>query len=368
MATTDFGSLSAAQKRVWSLRLFKAGRAASMLMASNMISAEPNSPVQLITELKKDERGDKCVMQLVQDLRGDGVVDDEMLEGNEEQLTNEAIIIALSQLRHGVKNRGRMSEQKTVIRFRDTAKEKLGHWFGDKLDELAFLVLSGVAFTLKLNGSVRAPSQITSLAFAADVTAPTSNRQYFCGAATSTASLTTADTLRWNDVIGMRTKAERGLMKPLRMKGKAYYMLLGSPEAIGDLKMDPDYKSALAQAGPRGPGNGLFTGEIADVDGVLIYSADKVKTTLQALSGAKFGATGTVDGAQCLFVGAQALGYARIGEPSWDESDNTDYKNRVGLGHGQIIGFKKPVFNSIPDNMAAADFGVISAYCAARAR
>lgn len=368
MATTDFGALSAAQKRVWSLRLFKAGRPASMLMSSNMIGTDANSPVQLVTELTKDERGDSCVMQLVQDLGGDGVVDDEMLEGNEEALVNEAVTIKLSQLRHGVKNRGRMSEQKTIIRFRSTAREKLGFWFGDKLDELAFLVLSGVAFTLKLNGAPRSGgSQLPLLQFAADVTAPTSNRQHFCGSATATTNITTADTLRWNDVITMRTRAERSLVKPLRMKGKSYYILLMSPEAAGDLKKDDDYKTALSQAGNRGPGNGLFTGEFADIDGVLLYSAQKIKTTLGAASGSKFGATGTVDGAQLLFLGAQALGYARIGEPSWDEADSTDYQNRAGIGHGQIVGFKKPVFTSIPDSGASADFGVISSYCAARA-
>ena len=368
MANTDFGALSAGQKKVWNIRLFKAGRSASMLMASNMIGTDANSPIQLVTELTKDERGDKCVMQLVQDLQGDGVVDDEQLEGNEEALVNEAITIQLSQLRHGVKNQGRMSDQRNVIRFRSEARDKLGFWFGYKLDELAFLTMSGVAYTLKLNGAIRSGgSQLPLLSFAADVTAPTSNRQHFCGSATLTTNITTADTLRWNDIISMRTRAERGLMKPLRMNGRAYYIFIMSPEAAGDLKKDDDYKTALAQAGTRGPKNPLFTGEFADIDGTLLYSSDKVKTTLGALSGAKFGAAGTVDGAQNLFIGAQALGYARIGDPSWDEADNTDYKNRLGIGHGQIIGFKKPVFNSIPDGGGAADFGVISSYCAARA-
>lgn len=368
MANTDFGALSAGQKKVWSLLLWKAGRPASMLMSSNMIGTNANSPIQLVQELTKDERGDKCVMQLVQDLAGDGVVDDEQLEGNEEALVNEAITIQLSQLRHGVKNRGRMSDQRNVIRFRSVAKEKLGFWFGDKLDELAFLVMSGVAFTLKLDGSIRSGgSQLPLLSFAADVTAPTTNRQHFCGSATLTTNITTADALRWNDIITLRSKAERSLLKPLRMKGKAYYIYIMSPEAARDLKQDDDYKTILAQGANRGEKNPLFTGEFADIDGVLLYSAQKVKTTLGALSGSKFGATGTVDGSQNLFIGAQALGYARIGDPSWDEADNTDYQNRSGVGHGQIIGFKKPVFNSIPDANAAADFGVFSSYCATRA-
>lgn len=366
MAATDFGSLTAAQKKVWSIRLWKAGRVNSMLMSSNMIGTEAMKPIQLITELKKDEKGDKCVMQLVQDLQGDGVVDDNKLEGNEEAMANEAITLTLSQLRHGTRNTGRMSDQKTVINFRSLARDKLGYWFADKLDELAFLVMSGVSFTLKLDGSNRSgASQLPLLAFAADVTAPSTNRRYFCGDATATNNMTDDDTIRWNDIVRARVRAERSRVKPLKMGGKPYYICLLSPECAGDLKTDPDYKAALSQAGTRGKGNGMFTGEFADIDGVLLYSADKVKTTLGAASGAKYGATGTVDGAQNLLLGAQAMGYARIGDPSWDESDHTDYGNSAGLGHGQIIGMLKPKFISYPDGGSAEDFGVYSIYAAA---
>lgn len=368
MAETDFGALVDGQKKVWSLLTWKAGRDASVLMASNMIGREANRPVQLITELTNDGRGDKCVMQLVQDLIGDGVVDDNELEGNEEAMANEAITLTISQLRHGVKSRGRMSEQKNVLRFREQARDKLGFWFGDRIDELAFLTLSGRSYTLRLDGAPRAgTSQFPSLAFAADVTAPTTNRQYFCGAATSTATLATTDKITWNDVISIRAKAERSKMKPMRMKGKPYYILLLSTEGARDLMLDNDYKSILSQAGNRGEKNPLFTGEIADINGTLIYSCNKICSTLGAASGSKYGAAGTVNGAQFLFLGGQALGFAKLGEPTWDEADNTDYKNRAGIGHGQMFGFKKPVFNSLADAGAAADFSVFSAYAATAA-
>lgn len=365
---TDFGTLTDAQKKLWSLKLFKAGRPASMLMSSNMIGEDSNSPIQLVTELTKNERGSKCIMQLVQDLQGDGTVDDEILEGREEQLVNEAITLTLSQLRHAVKDKGRMSEQTTILRFRTLAKDKLGFWFGDKLDELAFLVMSGVAFTLKLDGSARSgASQLPLLAFAADVTAPTTNRQYFCGTATATNNIALTDKITWNDCIAIRARATRSRLKPIRMNGKAYFILMLSPESARDLKSDNDYKTAAAQARERGKQNPLFTGEFADVDGILIYEAEKVKTTFGAASGAKFGTSGTVNGSQNLFIGAQAMGYARIGDPSWDESDNTDYKNKTGIAHGQIIGMKKPRFKSIPNGNTTEDFGVMQVYAASAA-
>lgn len=365
MSATDFGALNAAQKKVWSVRLWKAGRDASVLMASNMIGTDANKPVQLVTELTKDDRGDQCVMQLVQDLQTDGVIDDQALEGNEEALSNESITIKLSQLRNAVKNKGRMSEQKTVIRFRTVVRDKLGFWFGDKMDELAFLTMAGRAYTLKLDGGTRVGSNLPSLAFAADVTAPSTTRKYYCGAATSTATIATTDKMTWNDIVSLRARAERSRVKPLRMNGKDYYILLLSPEQARDLRLDDDYKTIVSQAGNRGERNPLFTGMMADVDGTLIYSCNKVPTTRGAASGSKFGATGTVNGAQALFLGAQALGFARIGEPTWDEADNRDYGNRYGVAHGQIIGFKKPVFDSLADGTTDEDFGVFSVYSAA---
>ncbi len=362
MSTTDFGALVAAQKKVWSVRLWKATRDASVLMSSNMIGTDPNRPVQLITELTKDERGDQCVMQLVQDLVGDGVVDDQTLEGQEEALSNESVTIKLSQLRSAVKYKGRMSEQKTVIRFRVVVRDKLGFWFGDKMDELAFLTLAGRAYTLKLDGGTRGASNLPSLAFAGDVTSPTTNRVYYCGTATATNNITSSDKMTWNDIVSLRARAERSRIKPIRMGGKDYYILLLSPEQARDLRLDDDYKTIVSSAGARGEKNPLFTGMMADVDGTLIYSCNKVPTTRGAASGSKYGAAGTLNGAQALFMGAQALGYARIGEPTWDESDNQDYKNRYGVAHGQIVGFKKPVFTSLADGGSSEDFAVMSVY------
>jgi hypothetical protein len=84
-------------------------------------------------------------------------------------------------LRQGVKNKGEMAEQATVIRFRATAETKLGYWMADKMDEMAFLVASGRAFTLTLDDSTRGTSQLPSLKFAADVVAASTNRIVHAG-------------------------------------------------------------------------------------------------------------------------------------------------------------------------------------------
>jgi len=74
-----------------------------------------------------------------------------------------------------------------------------------------------------------------------------------------------------------------------------------------------------------------------------------------------------VDGAQAVFLGAQSLGMARIGDAEWHESDMQDYGNREGIAYGRMLGFKKPVFTSNLDGGTSEDFASMSIYTAAAA-
>lgn len=109
MAVTDFGALQAAQRRIWAAEVWKAGRDDSFFFKNGFVGssdADMNSVIQRVTKLSETERGKECVMQLVLDMQGDGVVGDNELNGNEEALINDAQTIRIDQLRHGVKNKG----------------------------------------------------------------------------------------------------------------------------------------------------------------------------------------------------------------------------------------------------------------------
>lgn len=369
MAETDWGALAAHQKKVWASQAWKQARDNSFWFQSGFMGAgtsDTTKPIHYVKELTATERGDKCLMHLVPDMLEDGTVGDNILEGREEALSADDEEITLDQLRHAAKSRGQMSEQRTVIRFRETARDKLGNWWAQKIDELGFLTASGIAYTSNLDGSTRSPgSQLPSLAFAAGVTAPSTNRKVFAGGVASTASLTTAEKMTWNFVLSVAASARRKRVKPLNTKGKEAYILLMSTEQARDLKADSGYQTNVGRAQNRGNSNPLFTGYIADVDGILVYEHPKVYTTLGTAT--KWGAGTNVNGAQALLIGAQALGFARIGQPSWNESDNKDYGNRQGLSYGAMIGYKKPVFASIYDGGANEDFGIMSIYTAAGA-
>ena len=102
------------------------------------------------------------------------------------------------------------------------------------------------------------------------------------------------------------------------------------------------------------------------MDGVILYEHNKVYSTLGLGASAKWGAGGAIDGAQAIFMGAQALGVATIGSSNMEESDNTDYNNRQGLAYGRMIGMLKPQY-ILQSGGAREDFGVISLKTAAAA-
>lgn len=370
MATTDFGSLQAAQKRVWAAETWKAGRDQSFFFANGFIGSsdsDMNSVIQRVTKLSETERGMECVMQLVLDLSGDGVVGDNELNGNEEALVNDAQTIRIDQLRHGTKSKGEMAEQATVIRFREQSKDKLAFWLSDKLDELMFLTLSGRAYTLTTGGATRTGSQLPSLRFASDVAAPSSNRIIYAGSATSEATLTTADKMSWEVIVRARTLAERKRLRPIRGGGKGYFCLVISSEQRRDLVLDPTYQTILRSAEKVGDKNPLFTGAMATVDSVCLHSHQKVFNTFGLGASSKWGSGSTVDGAQAMLLGAQAGGIATLGSMFWRESELTDYNNRPGVGVGRKLGMLKPQFKSVFDSNTRQDFGTIAVKTAAAA-
>lgn len=367
MATTNFGSLSSAQKRVYASDIWTQGRDQNFWMSQGFVGSGMNNVIERITDLTETERGRVCVMNLVGDIVSDGVVGDNLLEGNEESLWNDTIEIRIDQLRQGVRSRGRMAEQETVIRFRAVGKDKLAFWMADKLDELMFLTISGVAYTLNLDGTTRSASQLASLNFSADVAAPSSARKMFAGSATSTATLTTADTVSWNLLVGLQAFAKRKRIRPIRSGGREYYPVVMSTEQIRDLKKDSTYQTIVSRAGPRGDSNPLLKGATAVVEGLIIYDHQKVYSTLGLATSSKWGASGTVDGAQALLLGAQSMGFATLGNTEYAESDNTDYQNRPGMSVGRILGMVKPQFQSVYDSRSKQDFGVVSLYTAAAA-
>jgi len=72
---------------------------------------------------------------------------------------------------------------------------------------------------------------------------------------------------------------------------------------------------------------------------------------------------GTVPGSAILMCGAQALGFADIGNALWVEKE-FDFDNQPAISVAKMFGFLKPQFNSIYANNTIQDHGVIVTYVA----
>lgn len=364
MALTNFAALTDEQKTVWSKDLWQQARNASFL--SKFLGSSSNAMVQRITELKRSEKGARAVLTLVADLEGDGVVGDNQLEGNEEAIKSFDQVIEIDQLRNANRHKGRMSDQKSVVDFRTASRDVLAYWLADRIDQLAFLTLSGIGYQYNTNGSLRSSnSQLTDLDFAAGVTAPTGNRYarwdatdglVTTGAANS--DLTASDTPSYALLVEMKAHAKHLLMRPMKGDaGEEMFHVFMHPYALAKLKLDPDYLANLRNAGPRSNSNPLMTGGVPTQDGLVIHEYRHVYNTTGLAAGSKWG-DGSVDGCRILMCGAQALGYADIGNPYWVE-EGFDYENGQGISIGKIIGLKKPVFRSQVTN-TDEDFAVLA--------
>tara|TARA_B110000116_G_scaffold127809_1_gene110794 strand:+ start:4384 stop:5505 length:1122 start_codon:yes stop_codon:yes gene_type:complete len=367
MSQTNFAALTNEQKTAWSKDFWKIARNSSFM--NQFAGSGANSMVQRITELKKDEKGARAVISLVPDLEGDGTVGDYTLEGNEEAMSLSEQVIGMDQLRHANRNTGKMSEQKSVVNFREESKSKLAYWIADRTDQLAFLSLSGIAFTQHTNGGLRpvkAQGQnLGDLEYASDVSAPSSDRHIRWDATAGdlvegdTAAVAAGDYLSYRALVLARAHARTNFIRGIKGGGnQEVYHVFVTPTCMARLKLDPDYIANLRSAWNRGTKNPLFSGTSSVmVDGMVIHEFRHVYNTRGATTGNKWGASGDINGSRVLICGAQALGFADIGDASWDEEDY-DYGNQSGIAIGKISGFLKPRFYS-PTSGNDQDFGVM---------
>lgn len=371
MALTNFGLLTNEQKTVWSMDLWKQAR--NMSFVNKFLGKGPNSLVQHITELKKTEKGARAVITLLADLTGDGVAGDRTLEGNEEGMQTFDQVIRIDQLRHANRHEGRMADQKSVVEFRGNSRDVLAYWLADRIDQMAFLTLAGKSYAYKNNGALRVGSDLNFLEFAADVTAPSNARRLRWDNTSATKTLISnaassgvvaTDTPSWNMFVQLKAYAKDRYIRGVTGEGgeETYHAFL-TPQAMAKLKMDPDYMANLRYSQSSSVNDKLFSGSTVKIDGIYLHEFRHVPNTTGASSGSKYGGSGTIDGCQVLFCGAQSLGMADIGAPEWNEK-GFDYDNQQGISVGKIAGFLKPRFGNIYENGSVEDFGVISCYVA----
>lgn len=363
MAQTNFAALDPQQKVVWSRDVWKNARDGAFI--SRFTGTGDNNVCQRVTELTKTEKGEKCIMHLLADLVEDGIVGDDEREGNEEAMQTYTDEIQIDLISHGVRNKGKMADQKSVVVFREHARDRLSYWLSNRVDQLAFLTLSGIAYTYKNDGSSRSSSAFANLAFAADVTAPTSNRHRRWDStnglsAGDTTAVDATDLPEYAMIVDLISYAKDHYVKGLNAGGKEYFVMFVKPGTLGELKKDADYQRAVTNLALKsGTDSPWFTGGQVTIDGVVFHEHRLVFSTKGASSGSKWGAASAIDGTRSLLCGAQALGMADLGPAEWNEK-TFQYGSSQGINVDKMFGFLKPRYTSIYDSSTVQDFGVIA--------
>lgn len=357
---TNFAALTPQQKVVWSRDVWQSAR--DQMFIKKFTGGE-NSVIQRITELTKTEKGEQVLMHLVADLVEDGVIGDNEREGNEEAMQSYAQTLNIDLITHSVRNKGKLSDQKSIIKFREMGKDRLAYWLANRVDQLAFLAMSGISFAFKNNGEARVGSPFPNLSFAADVSGPSNKRSVMWDGTTlavsNTASITTSYVPTYKMIVDAVAYAKENYIKPLMSEGKEHYVMFVTPGTLAALKKDADYQRAVVGVATKG---GLdspwFTGGTVTIDGVVLHEHRLVYNTKGAASGSKWGASGLVNGTRSLLCGAQALGMADIGTPEWNEKE-FQYGAQQGINIDKMFGLLKPKFYSIY-NGSVQDFGILA--------
>lgn len=366
MSATNFAAQTPEEKLTWARLTWKAMR--DKLFIKNIVGIGENQPIQKITELTQTESGTKCIFHLVNELTEDGQTGDDEREGHEEAMTSSRQIIQIGLLSHGVKEKGKMTEQASVLKTRNFGRDRLSYWLANRCDQLAILTLSGIGYEYTLDGRLRpARSKLKNLPFAGDVSAPSENRcltwngSALLGngdAGFGTGAITSGYLPTYAMVVKLGAYARTHRIMPLQSGGKEYFLMLVHPLTYAQLKLDDKFQNALVNAAQRGDSNPWFTGADVTVDGMIIKQHNLIFNTMGAAAPNKWGAGGAVNGTRTLVLGAQALAMADLNQGDWVEK-LFDYDSKWGINVDKMFGFLKPKFYSQYDD-AIEDFGVLT--------
>lgn len=334
----------------WAKKTWEAGIKESYF--SKFMGRDARSIIQIKEDLSRS-KGTTINIPLLMPLTGAGVINDELLEGNEESLIYRDFEVPLSRVRHAVRLAGRFEEQKTQMRLREDARTALSEWLAWYIDTSIFAVLTGTHAPCIQNRTLVAPSSANAKwAFTPET--PSSNRVLYGGTATALANIKPSDIFT-PDLIGkakrLAREDETTAIRPIRVDGRETYVMVIDQWQARDLKNDSRWIEAQKHANIRGEKNPIFSGAIGIWDGVVIHECNRVPRYVPS--------TNTYDTTVgcALFLGAQACVFAEGEAPRWVEK-SFDYENQYGVSVGRMFGLKRSRFKF--DGTNWTDFGVIN--------
>lgn len=310
---------------------------------------EANNVIQVSRDLEK-KKGDVQTFGLITRLTGSGVTGDDELEGNEEAAASYSEQVAIDQIRHAVRTKGKLDAQKvtydSIAEYRDLCRT----WMKEFLASQAFLKLGGVTNTTLVDtegvaSSLRATwSNTPDFIPDADEAYTGTRYRYINAGGVSTASLSSSHTFTLDFVTKIQTKAKLANPKiqPLDVDGEKMYVLYVHPLQSSQLRQSSDWKTAQINAQRRSEKNPVFYDAVGVWSNVIIIENEYVPFLDVSVAGNSFrgAATGTdcaVDVARALLCGRQAALMAQASNPEALVVETFDYKNKEGVDRKSVV-------------------------------
>lgn len=349
MANTEYTVNHPMAQKIWGSGLYAEAFAATYI--GKFLGESNDSLLVLRSELNKNA-GDRITIGLREQLSGDGIAGDDTLEGNEEALAVYTDNIFIDQLRHAVRSKGKMSEQRVPFGVRDEMLDGLRDWWSARLDE---------AFANQLAGNV-VQTDTKRTGMQAAITADSNHLIRANGSdaaslsAANTFNLTLIDQAR--EIASAPTVAASRIVRPLKIDGEDRYAMFLHPYQVRDMRTSTtagqwqDIQQAAMQGG-KVSDNPIFSGALGMYNGVVLHEWSRIPKALNNSNAA------VANTRRALFCGAQAAAIAFGQEDSenkmsWAEKI-FDYDNQLGVKAGCIHGIKKLVFNSNAVGVIAVD-------------
>lgn len=325
MAKTSFSTSDALTKKLWEEKLYRDTVKASYF--SKFMGESSDSLVQVTTKLDKGQ-GDQVYFGIRMRLSAPGVNENQTLEGNEERLTTYSYSLTLKEYAHAVRDAGPLDRKRAMFSIDDESEMALKDWMQEKIDSLCFDAIVGTS---------SAPTKIFYKTSAGVLATGTEN--------TAKTALTAADGKLTPAMISvLRTWAETGgnraytPLRPVKVDGKKYYVLLCHPDALYDLTVDSTFAQARREAEVRGKENPIFSGAFAIWDGVVVHSHENCPIATD-------GGGASVAWTRAALMGAQALCWGFGAKPKVVDEE-FDYGREHGYAISMLARTAKPVFNS----------------------
>jgi len=339
MAKTTITTSDATTKKAWEEKLYRDTVKESYF--SKFMGTSANSLCQTNTKLAKS-KGDNITFALRKRLEGAGVTSGTTLEGNEEALAHSNYNVSLEQYRHAVRDAGELDRQRPAWDLNMESRDAIKEWGTEKIDSLCFQTI------------LEDPTRVFYRTSGGNATTGT--------AATAKSALTATDSKLTPSLISYakawaRTGGNRSQtpIRPIKINGKMYYVLLIHPDSGYDLKTDATWTQAQREARERSKENPIFSGALGVWDGVVIHEhegyAEKPGGSLIATDA---GSGSDVPWTKCVLMGQQSLLWAE-GKRGKTVTEDFDYGNEIGHAWEIICGVAKPKFDSL-------DYGSVGMY------